>query len=86
MLKAVVFPMVYKFDEYDHPTIGVLVSEEYLLEDEEAALQQVRDITGVWDVDIWVEGTFRPMGEYPFSRLTVRVSIDGKVLNTFFGN
>lgn len=52
---------------------------------EEVVLQTIRQQTGVEFVAVMVEGDYRPPGLYPFSRLTVVLSLEGEVVRTFFG-
>lgn len=52
---------------------------------EEAALETIRRLTGFDFVAVMVDGDYRPPGLYPFSRLTVVLSLEGEVVRTFFG-
>ncbi len=85
-LQGCCFEVTVSSKERHHPALGAWVQETVALQDEERALELVRQRTGFQDVEIWVEGTPRPLGEYPFSRLTVMVDRQGSAILAFFGD
>lgn len=55
------------------------------LEDEDAALQAIRQAMGYSDVEILFDGAFLPFGEYPLSRLFVVLNDTGTPVRVLFG-
>lgn len=68
-----------------HPLFGELVQEDWSLEDEETALQQVRTALDWEEVELMIEGWYRPPGQYPFNRFTLVISTEGVPVMGFFG-
>ena len=65
--------------------LGPWTEELRFLEDVEATLDVIRQVTGCSDVDVLFEGDLRRPGLYPFSRLTVVLNDDGAPVRAYFG-
>lgn len=79
------FPVRHSRTSQVHPLFGELVQEVWGLEDEDTALQTVRAALGCEEVELMVEGNYRPPGQYPFNQFTLVISKEGVPLMGFFG-
>lgn len=85
MLKDRRFEVVVKVHHRTHPRLGAYTEEERRLVDEEGSLHAIRQVTGCSDVEVMIDGDYRPPGQYPFSRLTVVLNHSGAAIRAFFG-
>lgn len=79
------FPVQCKLTHYNHMSTGMYTVETCLFDDDEAALETVRQVLDWDDLELMVEGDYRPPGQYSFNRYTLVVSREGVPVHGFFG-